>query len=123
MSKTLEKLLDKALKTGYANLNGRMKSYGYVGELESKYTIEYFEETGNLHLYHWGTKILTIGSLKASKPIVKEFYGESKSDRDALCFIFDYFETGYSASYRPSIYEFSVTADFGTGEFERKIYG
>lgn len=31
MSKTLEKLLNKALKTGYANLNGRMKSYGYVG--------------------------------------------------------------------------------------------
>lgn len=122
MSKTLEKLLNKALTTGYANINGRMKSYGYVGELESKYTIEYFEETGNLHLYHWGTKILTIGSLKASKPIVKEFYGESKSDRDALCFVFDYLGLDYYAQYRPSIAEFSVTADFGNGELKRKIF-
>ena len=121
MSKTLEKLLDKALKTGYANVNGRMKDYAYVGDLESKYRIEYNQETGDLTVSHWGTEILTIGSLKSSKPIVKEFYGESKSDRDALCFIFDYFETGYKASYRPSIDEFSVTADFGTGELERRI--
>lgn len=34
---------------------------------------------------------------------------------------FGYWENGYSASYRPSIHEFSVTADFGTGELERKI--
>jgi len=31
MSKTLEKLFDKAMKTGYANLNGRMRSWGIVG--------------------------------------------------------------------------------------------
>lgn len=121
MSKTLEKLLNKALTTGYANLNGRMKSYGYVGKLESKYKMEYNQETGDLKVYHWGTKILTIGSLKASKPIVKEFYGESKSDRDALCFVFDYLGLDYYAQYRPSIFEFSITADFGTGKLERKI--
>lgn len=85
MSKTLEKLLNKALKTGYANLNGRMNTYGYIGKLESKYRFEYNQETGDLTLSHWGTEILTIGSLKSSRPIVKEFYGESKSDRDALC--------------------------------------
>lgn len=33
MSKTLEKLIDKALKTGKANINGRIKYYGYIGEL------------------------------------------------------------------------------------------
>lgn len=121
MSKTLEKLLDKALRTGYANINGRIKEYGYVGELQSKYTMEYWETSGDLYLYHWGTRILKIGSLKASKPIVKEFYGESKSDRDSLCFVFNYLGLDYSAQYRPSIEEFSVTADFGTGELERKI--
>lgn len=45
-------------------------------------------------------------------------FGQSKSDRDTLQFLFDYFETGYSAKYRPSVDEFSVTADFGTGELE-----
>lgn len=122
MSKTLEKLLNKALKTGYANLNGRMNTYGYEGELESKYKMEYDQETGDLTLYHWGTEILTIGNLKSSKPIVKYFYGQSKSDRDALCFVFDYLGMDYSGQYRPSIEEFSVTADFGTGEIERRVF-
>ena len=122
MSKTLEKLLNKALKTGYANLNGRMHSYGWEGELESRYCFEYDQETGDLTLSHWGTEILTIGSLKSSKPIVKEFYGQSKSDRDALCFVFDYLGMEYTAQYRPSIEEFSVTADFGTGELEKKNF-
>lgn len=115
MSKTLEKLYNKAMKTGYANINGRMRTYGYVGELQSKYTMEYFETTGSFYLYHWGTLILKLGSLKASKPIVKEFYGESKSDRDALCWLFNHLELPYSAKYRPSINEFSVCADFGKG--------
>lgn len=118
MSKTLEKLLNKALKTGYANLNGRKSWYGYEGRLESKYCFEYDQETGDLTLSHWGTKILTIGSLKASKPIVKGFYGQSKSDRDALCFVFDWLGLEYYAQYRPSINEFSVTADFGNGELK-----
>ena len=30
MSKTLEKLFNKAMKTGHANINGRMKEYGYI---------------------------------------------------------------------------------------------
>ena len=115
MSKTLEKLFDKAMKTGYVNINGRMRAYGYVGELESKYTMEYWEESGDFCLYHWGTLILEIGSLKDSKPIVKEFYGESKSDRDVLCWLFNHLELPYYAKYRPSIDEFSVCADFGKG--------
>ena len=115
MSKQLEKLLNKALKTGSANLNGRKREFGYVGRLESKYKVTYDNETGDLQVYHWGTRILKLGSLKSSKPIVKYFYGQSKSDRDALQFIFDWFGTGYSASYKPSLDRFFVIADLGGG--------
>lgn len=117
MSKTLQNLVHKALTTGHSNINGRQKWYGYTSELQSKYSMRYTEQ-GNLHVYHWGTKILCLGSLKRSKPIVKSFYGQSKSDRDALQFLFDWFDTGYTASFRPSIDEFKVVADFGTGELE-----
>lgn len=122
MNKTLEKLYDKAIKTGHANINGRMKAYGYVGELQSKYTMEYFEETGEFCLYHWGTLIMKIDNIKASKPTVQEFYGESKSDRDALCWLFNHLGLPYYARYRPSIDEFTIYADFGTGvEETRKV--
>lgn len=121
MSKTLKNLYTKALRTGYANLNGRKREYGYIGDLESKYTFKYNQETGDLSLYHWGTKILTIGSLKASSPIVKYFYGQSKSDRDALQFIFDELTTGYKSSYKPSSDTFVVIADFGSGELETRV--
>ncbi len=59
MSKQLEKLTEKALRTGFANLNGRYYIYyqGY-SELESKWKVQYDNETGDLELYHWGTKIL-----------------------------------------------------------------
>lgn len=119
MSKQLEKLTEKALRTGFANKNGRM-SYGYISTLESQWQVQYDNETGDLELYHWGTKILKLGSLKASKPIVKEFYGQSRSDRDALAFMFHYFDLPYGASYRPSVDTFSVFADFGTGKEEWK---
>jgi len=121
MSKQLEKLTEKALRTGFANLNGRYYIYyqGY-SELESKWQVQYDNETGDLELYHWGTKILKLGSLKASKPIVKEFYGQSRSDRDALAFMFRYFGLPYGASYRPFVDTFSVLAGFGTGTEEWK---
>lgn len=119
MSKTLENLLEKALKTGSANLNGRMRAYGYISKLESKYKIHYNKDIDTILLYHWGTCILTIKNLY-TEPIVTHFYGQSKSDRDALTYIFNRFETGYSASYRPSIGEFSVTANFGTGKLETR---
>lgn len=118
MSKTLKTLYTKALRTGYANLNGRKREYGYIGDLESKYAFKYDQETGDLKFYHWGTKILTIGSLKASKPIVKAYYGQSKSDRDGIQFIFDELNTGYKASYKPSQDKLFITADFGLGELQ-----
>jgi len=120
MTKTVENLLEKALRTGYANISGRIKSFGYVGKLESRYKISYNNETGDLNVYHWGTLILKLGSLKASKPIVKMFYGQSKSDRDTLVTIFRYFDLPYGAQYLPSSDKFVVYADFGKGEEERK---
>ena len=53
MSKQLEKLTEKALRTGFANLNGRYYIYyqGY-SELESKWQVQYDNETGDLELYH-----------------------------------------------------------------------
>ena len=119
MSKTLEKLIDRALKTGKANINGRIKAYGYIGELESKYKAYYNKNIDTIVLYHWGTCILSIKNLH-TKPIVTHFYGQSKSDRDGLTYVFNRFKTGYSASYRPSVDEFSITADFGTGKLETR---
>lgn len=55
MSKTLQNLVEKALKTGYANLNGRMRAYKYIGKLESKYKIHYNKNFDTLVVYHWGT--------------------------------------------------------------------
>ena len=119
MSKTLEKLVEKALKTGKANLNGRKRDYGYVGNLESKYKAHYSKDIDTIVLYHWGTCILSIKDLH-TKPIVTHFYGQSKSDRDALTYVFNHFDTGFSASYKPSIDTFEVVGDFGTGELETR---
>ena len=90
-----------------------------VGELESKYKIHYNKDIDTIVLYHWGTCILTIKDLH-TEPIVTHFYGQSKSDRDALTYIFNHFGTGYSARYRPSVNEFSITANFGKGELETR---
>ena len=35
MSKTLETLVEKALRTGHSNINGRQRWYGYTGELQA----------------------------------------------------------------------------------------
>lgn len=124
MSKTLENLITKALKTGYANVNGRINyGWGHKGDLESKYQVRYDQETGELELDHWGTNILKLGSLKGSRPQVRDYYGQSATDAVALRFVFDWFDLPYSASYRPSVDEFSVTADFGTGQIETRVYG
>jgi len=72
MSKTLEKLIDKALKTGKANINGRIKAYGYIGELESKYKAHYNKDIDTIVLYHWSTCIVSIKDLHTN-PIITHF--------------------------------------------------
>lgn len=140
MSKELENLITKALKKGYANKNGRMYvGSGTKGELESKWELNYSESTGHFDLSHWGTQILAISGLykenkfvenlvddKNKKPIITDCYGQSKSDRDALMCVFDYFGLdleGWGASYRPSLDKFIVTGDFtGTRELTTKNF-
>lgn len=121
MSKQLEQLYYKALIKGYANKNGRMSDYGYMGPLESQWEIIYKKETHELFLSHWGTLILHVGRDLNKKLIVKDFYGQSKSDRDGICKVFDLMGLPYYARFRPSLNQFEVTADFGTGEIITKV--
>ena len=121
MSKQLETLFNKALEKGYANKNARMwLGYGY-GDLESQWEIIYKKETGELFLSHWGTLILHLGkSVLKGNIIVKGFYGQSKSDRDGICQICNLMGLPYYARFRPSLDQFEMTADFGTGEIITK---
>lgn len=121
MSKQLTNLIQKAFKAGYSNVNGRQRFYGSIGELESKYTFEYSQSIERLRLYHWGTKILDIGALDSSLPIVFSSYVSSKSDRDAIYFVFDYLGLkDYGVTYHPSLSKGFVTANFGTGDIITK---
>lgn len=52
MSKELQTVIEKAVKTGYANKNGRMHDYGYVGPLESKWEAHYNKDIDSFCLYH-----------------------------------------------------------------------
>lgn len=117
MSKQLETLLEKALKTGYANKNGRMRDCWGTGELESQYFIQYDENTDMLTLNHWGTNILILDGFKSENPKIEHVYGISKSDRDALMFIFCKIKGEFWASYKPSRGELHV---FGTFVGKRK---
>lgn len=54
MSKQLEAIIEKALEKGYANVNGRIRDYGYIGPLESQWQAHYNKEIDTFCLYHWG---------------------------------------------------------------------
>lgn len=98
--KTVNKVIEKALEKGFANVNGRMaQGWGYYGELESKYRATY--ENGILCLEHWGTEILNVDVI--GKTVIA-YYMESKSDRDAIVSTLDLLKVPYNkVSYRPSI--------------------
>ena len=87
MSQLLTNLLNKAIQSGQANINGRM-SYdnGYKGPLESKYSATIDNDI--LTFTHWGTKTLEL-DLKGRTII--DYYGESVSDRDSLNDVLNYF--------------------------------
>lgn len=103
MSKTLERLLERAQLKGEAILNGRMSYHGYKGDLEEKYAISI--ENDILELRHWGTTTLVINT---SNQTILEWYGESNSDRDSMNFILSKFDINGRFKYRPSIDEFSL---------------
>ena len=106
MSKTLRTIIEKAVSKGFANKNGRMHGYGYVGELESQWQARYNKETDTFELDHWGTNIVTLEQF-STFPLVAHIYGQSKSDRDALVQLFNYCgRNDFYVSYKPSTDQF-----------------
>ena len=113
MSKQLQAIIEKAHKTGFANVNGRYYIY-YQGqsELESKWQARYNKDTDTFELDHWGTNIIILEQF-STFPLVAHVYGQSKSDRDALVQLFQYCgRNDFHVSYRPSKDEFYVKAQF-----------
>lgn len=106
MSKTLQTIIEKAHKTGFANKNARMwLGYDY-GELESQWQARYNKDTDVFELDHWGTNIIILEQF-STFPLVAHIYGQSKSDRDALVQLFNYCgRNDFYVSYRPSKDEF-----------------
>lgn len=112
MSKTLQNIIEKAHKKGYANKNGRMHDYGYVGELESQWQARYNKDTDVFELDHWGTNIVTLEQF-STFPLVAHIYGQSKSDRDALAQLFNYCgRNDFYVSYKPSTDQFVTKVQF-----------
>ena len=112
MSKTLQNIIEKAHKTGFANKNGRMHDYGYVGPLESQWQARYNKETDTFELDHWGTNIVTLEQFNTF-PLVAHIYGQSKSDRDALDQLFNYCgRNDFYVSYKPSTDQFVTKVQF-----------
>lgn len=113
MSKKLQNIIEKAVKTGYANKNSRMFfGNGYYGELESEWQAHYNKEKDIFELDHWGTNIVILEQF-STFPLIAHVYGQSKSDRDALVQLFNYCgRNDFYASYKPSRDEFHVKAQF-----------
>ena len=103
MSKTLANLIEKAERTGSANLNGRKHGYNYIGPIEEKYHIELHNNI--LEVRHWGTTTL-VADLSTKE--VTQFYGIGISDRDSLNFIASHFNLPYYFRYLPSKNEFHM---------------
>lgn len=112
MTKTLQTIIEKAVSKGFANKNGRMHDYGYVGELESQWQARYNKETDTFELDHWGTNIVTLEQF-STFPLVSHIYGQSKSDRDALVQLFQYCgRNDFHVSYKPSTDQFVTKVQF-----------
>ena len=103
MSKTLSNLIERAERTGSANLNGRLNDYNYIGSIEEKYHIELHDNI--LEFRHWGTETLK-ADLATNKVI--SFYGQSVSDRDSLNYVAKHFSLPYSFRWLPSKDEFHM---------------
>lgn len=111
MSKTLQNIIEKAHKTGFANKNGRMK-YGYINTLESQWQARYNKDTDVFELDHWGTNIIILEQF-STFPLVAHIYGQSKSDRDALVQLFNYCgRNDFYVSYKPSTDQFVTKVKF-----------
>ena len=103
MSKTIAKLIERAERTGSANLNGRKYDYHYIGPIEEKYHIEI--DNNILEFRHWGTITLVV-NLETKEVI--QFYGIGVTDRVSLNFIANHFKLPYYFRYLPSKDEFQM---------------
>ena len=101
MSKTIAKLIERAERTGSANLNGRKHDYNYIGPIEEKYHIELHNNI--LEFRHWGSTTL-LANIETKEVI--QFYGIGISDQDSLNFIANHFNLPYIFRYLPSKDEF-----------------
>lgn len=112
MTKTLQNIIEKAVSKGFANKNGRMHDYGYVGPLESQWQARYNKDTDVFELDHWGTNIIILEQF-STFPLVAHIYGQSKSDRDALVQLFNYCgRNDFHVSYKPSTDQFVTKVQF-----------
>ena len=100
MTKTLDKLWEKTQKSpnGYAFHKGR-RSYwgGHKGPLEKVWEMEL--DDGLFHLYHYGTKILSM-TIKTGK--IYKWHIQSMTDAKALNWAFLLF--GHSMKYKAHYY-------------------
>jgi hypothetical protein len=103
MSKTLAKLIERAERTGSANLNGRKHDYNYIGPIEEKYHIELHDNI--LEFRHWGSTTL-LANIETKE--VLQFYGIGNSDRDSLNFIASHFKLPNYFRWLPSKDEFRM---------------
>ena len=105
MSKILTKLIERAERTGSANLNGRKSHYSEYDnrDLREKYHIAI--DNNILEFRHWGTTTL-VANIETKE--VLQFYGISISDRDSLNYIASHFKLPYYFRYLPSKNEFHM---------------
>ena len=103
MSKILSNLIERAERTGSANLNGRKYDSNYIGSLDEKYHIELHNNI--LEFRHWGSTTL-LANIETKEVI--QFYGIGVSDRDSLNFIANHFKLPYYFRYLPSRNEFHM---------------
>lgn len=115
MSKTIDKLIQKAKTTGFARVNGRKSYWGYQGDLEEKYSVSINGD--DVTLRHWGTTTLTINK-KLNK--VAYVYGESVSDRDSINHMLHKFGVKNHVHYYPSTHAFELHEN-GTEKLIKRI--
>jgi len=104
--KTLDNLYSKALKQGFARVNGRIVEYDfgqvYKGDLQEKYSIKMNGDI--LTFKHWGTVTL-VANIERCELI--KWYGESVSDRDSLNYMLNKLNIDGRFHYYPSKLEFT----------------
>jgi len=99
----VENTIVKALESGEAIKNGRIRDRWGAGPLREQYAATLNGDTFSLR--HWGTEILR---LDLDTNTVVRYYGEGNSDRDAVQTALNHFNVSANAHYYPSTDSFVV---------------